>query len=72
MKETNVSLATEKLEQQDKISQLELQVNGEENFEMDVKEKSPMAGSGVTPIGRRGKVVRADWIKQLVTSCPNS
>jgi hypothetical protein len=70
MKETNVALATEKLEQQDKISQLELQLNGEENSEMDVKEKSPMAGSGVTPIGGRGKVVRADELIGLSNWLP--
>ena len=69
MKETNMALATEKLEQ-NKISQLELQLNGEENSEMDVKEKSPMVGSGVIPIGGPGKVVQADELIGLSNWLP--
>jgi hypothetical protein len=70
VKETNVALATEKMEWQDKITQLELQLSGEGSFKMDVKGKSPMVGSGVTPIGGRGKVVRADELLGLTNWLP--
>ena len=51
VKETNVALAIEKMEWQDKIFQLELQLSSKRSFELDIKRKSPIVGSGVIPIG---------------------
>lgn len=64
-KETNMALAMEKMEWQDKIDQLELQLSGEGSFETEIKGKSLMAGSGATPIGGRGKIICAEKLLRL-------
>jgi hypothetical protein len=62
-KETNVALATEKLEQKIKIYQLEFQLNGKVSMVPDDNRKLPFVL--VTPIGGKGKVVDVEDLLNL-------
>jgi predicted GNAT family acetyltransferase len=62
VQETNVALATEKMAQEDKIAQLEIQLSGDTMVEPD--------GKGKTPIGSRGKVIRAEDLLSLTDWLP--
>lgn len=70
-KETNVALATKKMELQDKIVQLKMQLSGEGSFKAVFKGKSPIIGLSAPPIGGRGKVICAKELLGLTNWLPS-